>query len=329
MNLLYLAHRIPYPPNKGEKIRIFHQIRHLAGQHRIHLCTFVDDPNDLTLGAALSKYCTSVALVYRGRVGSFLRVGEAFIGGLPLSVSLFKNRKFAKSVLLVARDVRLDCLMVSSSSMAQYASLVPSIPKLIDFIDIDSEKWGLYAERTTVPFSLVYEREQRLLAKYEEKITGLFDHSIVVSEEEKHALQNRVSNHQVSAICNGVDIDYFFPDQVPPGQSRLPIIVFTGVMDYFPNVDAVEYFCKDIFPSICASVPQVQFQIVGRNPTRRVKMLANQSNVVVTGTVSGRASIPPASDGCSCPISVCPRGAKQSLGSHGNGVACCWKQRDV
>jgi sugar transferase (PEP-CTERM/EpsH1 system associated) len=285
VNLLYLAHRLPYPPNKGEKIRSFHQIRHLARRHTIHLCSFVDDRDDKRYGTDLRESCASVALVYRSPVRSLLSVGEALVRDAPFSVALYKNREFADNVRQLARKEQFDCLIASSSSVAQYASLLPKIPKIIGFIDIDSEKWRLYALFRKPPLSLVYGREERLLSKYEMAMARFFDHSVVVSQDERRALESRVSDRPVSVISNGVDIEYFAPGAATKNQARLPIIVFTGVMDYYPNVDAVEYFCKDILSLVCAAVPATQFHIVGRNPTRRVKRISNRNQVVVTGTV--------------------------------------------
>jgi sugar transferase (PEP-CTERM/EpsH1 system associated) len=285
VNILYLAHRIPYPPNKGEKIRTFHQIQQLARRHPIHLCSFVDDPKDLAGASKLREHCASVEVVYRGQARTFLLAAAAFLKRSPLSVSLFYRKALAEKVAQKAATERFDCIIVSSSSMAQYACLVPNVPKIVDFIDMDSEKWGLYAEHRMSPLSLIYRLEAERLAKYEEEMAHVFDHSIVISEEERRVFQKRVRDRAVAVISNGVDLEYFSPRGNVATKISQSIIVFTGVMDYFPNVDAVTYFSREIFPLVRAVLPSAEFYIVGRNPTREVRQLGKQSNVIVTGTV--------------------------------------------
>ena len=121
MNILYLAHRLPYPPNKGEKIRTFHQIQHLAKRHKISLCSFVDDPDDLPYVPVLRKHCASVDVVYRSKAPTLLLAAAAFLRRRPLSVSLFYRRAFARKVQEKLATEKFDCIFVSSSSMAHAA----------------------------------------------------------------------------------------------------------------------------------------------------------------------------------------------------------------
>jgi sugar transferase (PEP-CTERM/EpsH1 system associated) len=285
MKILYLAHRLPYPPNKGEKIRAFHQIQQLAKRHTIHLCSFVDDPDDLPYIPALRKHCASVEVVYRSNTSSLLLATAALLRRRPLSVSLFYRKAFAKKILEKLATVRFDCLFVSSSSMAQYSCLAPELPKVIDFIDVDCEKWRLYAQYHSFPLAMIYRLEAKRLAKYEEQAAHIFDHCILISEEERRLFQERVAGRPVSVISNGVDLEYFAPHGFDFLRVSHPSIVFTGAMDYFPNVDAVQYFCQQVFPLVRQSAPKAQFYIVGRNPIRQVKALQKYPNVIVTGTV--------------------------------------------
>jgi len=277
---------MPYPPNKGEKIRAFHQIQQLAKNHAVHLCCFVDDPDDLGYTPNLKEYCASVEVVYRSSNGRTLLVAAAtFLRGRPLSVSLFYRKALAKKILEKLATQRFDCVLVSCSSMAQYAYLISDVPKVIDFIDVDSEKWRLYAQHHSFPLSSTYQLEAERLARYEEKIVGVFDHSILISEEEGRLFRERINGRPVSVISNGVDLEYFASSVIDSRSNNQPTIVFAGVMDYFPNVDAVRYFCHCIFPAVLQKVPDAQFYIVGRNPTRQVRELGKQINVVVAGMV--------------------------------------------
>ena len=285
MNILYISHRLPYPPNKGEKIRAFHQIRQLARDHTVHLCSFVDDPMDLPYSEALKEYCASVDIVYRSNASTPLLAAAALLKRQPLSVALFSRKSLKKKVLQKLATEQFDCIVVSSSSMAQYVSFVSTVPKVLDLVDVDSEKWRLYAQHHSFPRSFVYELEAKRLARYEEDIAHAFDHCVLISEEERRLFQERVKDRPISVISNGVDLEYFSPTRTGRLQVTPPTIVFTGAMDYFPNVDAVQYFCGEVFPLVCDAVPEAKFYIVGRSPTRQVQELGNQPNVVVTGTV--------------------------------------------
>jgi sugar transferase (PEP-CTERM/EpsH1 system associated) len=286
VNILYLAHRIPYPPNKGEKIRAFHQIKELAKTHAVHVCAFIDDPADFPHIPQLRQHCVSVEVVMRKGGLALLGAAVGFLSRRPLTVSLFYRRAFALKVQKILAVERFDCILCSSSSMAQYASLAGDIPKVIDFIDVDSQKWRQYAQRHAFPMSWIYRLEGERLGRYEAAIAEEFDQSILSSREERRLFEKRLSHCKIAVISNGVDLDYFQPSEAGCSQSFPPSIVFTGVMDYFPNIDAVEYFCREIYPRVLETIPEARFLIVGRNPVRGVKQLEQQSNVVVTGTVS-------------------------------------------
>jgi sugar transferase (PEP-CTERM/EpsH1 system associated) len=286
VKILYIAHRLPYPPNKGEKIRTFHQIQQLAKKHTIHLYTFVDDPDDLPHAKALRKYCGSVEVVNRGHsADACYHAAVGILKGLPLSVSLFYRTALAKKILQIISAERFDCIIASCSSMAQYVESSSGIPRIIDFIDVDSEKWSLYAQHRSFPLSFIYSCEAARLDSYEKNITALFDHSILCSRQEAESLCEKVKESPISVISNGVDLEYFSPSPISGGPNECTV-VFTGAMDYFPNIDAVEFFSREIFPQVRSGFPSTQFYIVGRNPTPRVRELGKQTNVTVTGTVS-------------------------------------------
>jgi sugar transferase (PEP-CTERM/EpsH1 system associated) len=286
VKILYIAHRFPYPPSKGEKIRTFNQIRQLAGKHTIHLCSFVDDPGEVRQTINLKEYCVSVDVVRRNSVATIVLGPAAILRNKPLSVQLFYRKAFAELVRRKIATESFDCIIVSCSSMVQYVDARVAIPKIIDFIDVDSEKWRMYADHDPFPFSIVYRREANLLARYEETIMREFDHAIVTSEAEARLLTRHLHEWPVSVVSNGVDLEYFKPKSSHSESEVRPLIVFIGVMDYFPNIDAVRYFCESIFPFVRTAVPNARFNIVGRNPGRHVKNLANQDGVFVTGTVN-------------------------------------------
>src|SRR5215471_7362334 len=285
MNILYICHRLPYPPNKGEKIRAFYQLRYLATRHTIHLACLVDEAEDLQYVGALQQYCASIDMVYRPKIAVKLLALRALCTNQPLSVASFYSSALASKVSQRLAVERIDRIVVFSSAMTVYVQHVSGIPKVMDFVDADSEKWRLFADHHPWALSWVYRLEARRLARHEADIARVFDHAIFVTDRDAHILQERVPDRPISVIPNGVDLEYFTPPPNRGTATEPPALVFTGMMDYFPNVDAVNYFCHEIFPLVRKVVPAVQFYIVGRNPTQQVRQLSRQPNVIVTGAV--------------------------------------------
>lgn len=285
MNILYVSHRLPYPPNKGEKIRAFHQIEHLAKRHAIHLACLVNDSQDLQHVKSLEQYCASVDVVYRDKTLNEFAALAALASGKPLTVAYFFSRKLDRKIKRRLQSNNVDRIIVYSSAMAEYVRHVPGIPKVMDFVDVDSEKWRYLAQYSHDPLAWIFRTEASRLARYEAEIAQSFDHSIFVSEMECRLFRERVNGRPISVISNGVDLDYYVPRSNCASSPKRSTIVFTGSMDYLPNVDAVYYFCKAIFPIIRQNLPAVEFYIVGRNPTRRVRMLNRDPGVTVTGSV--------------------------------------------
>lgn len=285
MKILYIAHRIPYPPSKGEKIRAFHQIRCLAKQHEVHLFCLVDDCEDLPYVRTLLTYCASVEAVYHSKFMSRIRSLKALLTSSPLSVAGFTSPKLRKRLEQRLQTEHFDRIIAFSSGMAEYVRHVTGIPKIMDFVDADSDKWRLFASMHSGPRAWLYELEARRLARYEEAILASFDRSVVVSAEEAALLQRRSADRSIAVISNGVDLDYFAPQQAAMAVATPAELVFVGAMDYFPNVDAVRYFVREILPHLHEKRPDVRFVIVGRNPSRHVRALAAERHVMVTGTV--------------------------------------------
>jgi sugar transferase (PEP-CTERM/EpsH1 system associated) len=289
--LLYLVHRIPYPPNKGDKIRSFHFLEHLSKRWNIHLGAFVDDPNDWRYAEELSKYCADVQLVplnsLKAKVGS---VGALF-SGQALSVPYYYSDELAHWIEQRRREFRFDAVLVFSGAMAQYVidDSWKTLPRVIDFVDVDSDKWRQYAESKGGIMRLVYQREAKKLLEFERKVAEAFDASMFVSEHERQMFSELApeSAEKILAVNNGVDLgryDLRLNFQNPYAEG-VEAIVFTGAMDYWANVDAVVWFAKEIWPHVHKSRPKAQFFIVGSNPAENVKSLGLMRGVVVTGAV--------------------------------------------
>lgn len=288
MNILYLAHRIPYPPDKGDKIRSYHQVRHLGERHRVRLVCFADDPVDHAHADVLREFCASVDVVYRSPRAARIAGLRGLLDGRAISVAAFDSRALRRAAS--ERLLGADVVLAFSSVMAQYVPVENPRPRVLDFVDADSEKWRLYAGHSRWPLSWVYAREAARLGAFEERAARAWDHSLFVSEREARVLRERAPDVPVGVIVNGIDLDYFAPPAAVGGNGAAPHaaeprIVFTGMMDYFPNVDGVRWFVSEVFPGVRAVVPNARFVIVGRNPARSVRALASTPGIEVTGAV--------------------------------------------
>jgi len=289
-NLLFLSQRLPYPPNKGEKIRAWHQLRHLARQFDVHLGCLVDDPADMAHVPAVAAICRDVHAVPIDPRRARLACLGGLLSGEGLSVTYFRQRSLAGWVHRVLDRVRPEVVFVYSSNMAPYVLHMPRHFRLIvDLVDVDSEKWRQLAATARQPMRAVYRREWRRIAALEERIVRDSDHAVLVSEPEADLLRRRVPANadRVCAIANGVDTRYFDPtDLLGPDPAGPPEFVFTGTMDYPPNEDAVAWFAGAILPLVRAALPRARFTIVGANPGPRTRRLAAIEGVTVTGRVA-------------------------------------------
>ncbi|HET7904912.1 MAG TPA: TIGR03087 family PEP-CTERM/XrtA system glycosyltransferase [Candidatus Eisenbacteria bacterium] len=284
MKLLYLCHRIPYPPHTGDKVRSFHQIRHLAKNHEISLACFAESRDDLGHVETLMEWCRSVDVVVRPRRLAKLAGLRGLATGGSLALEAFRSGALARKIRARAAETKFDAIVAFTVVMAPYAALVEAPVRVLDFVDADSEKWRLFADRSPWPLSSLYRLEADRLRKAEIAAARAWDHSIFVSEREARYVKGDAPAGAVSILGNGVDLEYFAPDPAPPGPGDAEI-VFTGAMDYVPNVDAVVHFSDAIFPLIRAGEPSARFAIVGRDPAPAVRKLGDRPGVAVTGTV--------------------------------------------
>jgi polysaccharide biosynthesis protein PslH len=286
--LLFLTHRLPYPPNKGDKVRSYHLLKHLAARHRVHLGTFIDDPEDEPYLPVVQALCASVHASRlhprRARLGSL----SGLLRNEPLTLAYYRDAALDAWVQRLRAQGQLDGVLVFSSSMAQYAQGLDK-PLWVDFVDVDSAKWTDYAANHAWPMSWLYRREGVQLLSYERSVAAQARHSFFATEKETELFRGLApeSAERVAPICNGVDSDYFAPQDDRPSpyaEGEIPV-VFTGAMDYWPNIDAVSWFAAEMLPALRQRWPAVRFHIVGRNPAPAVLALAGE-HVNVTGTVA-------------------------------------------
>ena len=286
--LLFLAHRLPFPPNKGDKIRSFHLLRHLAQRYRIYLGAFVDDADDWQYADALAPYCAEIKLFAMHPRLSKLKSLAGLLTDEALTLPYYRNAALSQWAAQLAEGGIVNRGLAFSSAMGQF--MPPGLARTVmDMVDVDSDKWTQYALSQPWPLSWIYAREGRKLSLWEARMAQDFDATLLVSRAETVLLQQRApqAHAKISAFENGVDAEYFSPDRDYPNpyETEAQAIVFTGAMDYWPNIDAVCWFTEHAFPAIRQQVPNAQFTIVGSRPASEVQKLAQQPGVRVTGGV--------------------------------------------
>jgi sugar transferase (PEP-CTERM/EpsH1 system associated) len=320
--ILFLAHRIPFPPDRGDKIRSWHMLKHLSGLGRVHLGCFADDAADAAHLPALREALggrLGEAHVEVRRTGRAVSAARALLEGKPVSLTLFDSRAMRRFVhdMLAANpplpDSRegiegwalsdpqqtmspqeptpspsrnsgrgeIDTIFAFSGQMAQFVPEGLRQRFVMDFVDMDSAKFDAYGAAGG-PLAAVQRREAKRLFAFERAVAARADASLFVSEAEAALFRARagLADADIRAVGNGVDVDFYRPSAVPPADAPHPLLVFTGQMDYQPNVDAVRWFAAEVLPNL----PGATFAIVGRNPADAVRRLASEK-VIVTGAV--------------------------------------------
>ena len=288
--LLFLVHRIPYPPNKGDKIRSWNILRHLARDHKVSLGCFVDDAEDLAYVGRLKEMCRDI---YAERVRAPLAKLRSLAGlatGEALSVRYYRSPGMRRWVAGLLASGEVDAVIGFSSAMAQFVMpWADDYRFIMDFVDVDSDKWRQYAAAKPWPMSWLYGREARHLLAHEKRVAKAAEASLLVSPDEVALLKSLAPGLDDKILCmqNGVDSAFFDPS-LPfdrPFPSKGPVVAFTGAMDYWANVEAVVWFADTAWPAVRKGAPSAEFWIVGGKPAAEVSKLAGRPGIVVTGRV--------------------------------------------
>ena len=285
-DILFLGHRVPYPPDRGDKIRGFHILNFLAARKRVHLIAFADDTRDMRRKDGLSKVTGNRSIIWRSKSRATAAM-QALLSRKPISLTAFDNASLREAVDTILSRHSIDTIYVFSSQMAQYLPARPRQKIIMDFVDMDSAKFASYAKQSNGPIGWFMAREARLLLQHERAVALRADASLFVSEAEAQLFRAKTGAERVHVVENGIDTDFFDPTaQFKRIDTTDALIVFTGQMDYRPNVEAVIWFVETILPHIHVRYPNARFAIVGRGPTDAVKALAKQPGVIVTGEVA-------------------------------------------
>ena len=286
MRILFLCHRIPYPPNKGEKIRSFHQLRALAARHEVDLFTLADDPDDLAHREALSAHCRQLTIARVFPKLARLRSLPYLVTRTPLTIPYFHSAWLRAQIREAMERTKYDRIFVYCSAMAQYVDWPrrPSnVPVILDIVDVDSNKWSQYAAARHFPFSAVFRKEARDLRAFEQRVCEASTCVLVSTDREAQLAREIAPAARIHVVRIGVDIHRFEPCAADAG--GVPTVIFTGDMGYFPNQEGAIFFAREVLPIVHRTLPNARFLIVGRRPDRRVEELRHLRNVEVTGSV--------------------------------------------
>ncbi len=282
MKILYVCHRFPFPPQRGGKIRPFNMIKHLAQKHQVTVASLVRSDQEAHDGAGLAEYCAQFEMVRVDAPIQTLRMVARLPTFTPSSMGYFYSGELASRIdALLARN-RFDLILVHCSSVAQYVSAVEGVPKILDFGDMDSQKWLEYARYKPFPLSLGYRLEAAKLARAERRLARRFDMCTATTHAEWRTLQDYGTGVASDWFPNGVDSGYFRPS----GTAHDPdTIAFVGRMDYYPNQECMIDFCARVMPRLRATRPELKLLIVGADPAPSIQRLGSLPGVTVTGSV--------------------------------------------
>jgi sugar transferase (PEP-CTERM/EpsH1 system associated) len=290
-SVLFLCQRLPFPPDKGEKIAAFNIARHLGRRFDLHVGTFVDRPEDVPQIGRFRPYCASLHVARIRKPWAWLPAALRWLGGQPLSFGLFRSTGLNAYVRRVIREHRPVAMFAYSSNVADYA-MTPApraTVRVLHFSDVDSEKFADYAARARGWRRRLYALEARRVRAAEARLAQGADAVAFVSDEEATLFRSVVDpgRAQILTLANGVDTVAFDPGKPwpMPQWGNGPAFVFTGAMDYPPNIEAAAWFADAVLPALRAAAPATQFVIVGSNPAPSMAALASRPGIVVTGRV--------------------------------------------
>jgi polysaccharide biosynthesis protein PslH len=306
---LFLAHRIPFPPDRGDKIRSHHLLRALASMGPVHVGTLGETDADFAAQPLLAEIAASHCLARRPV--SVVRAGlRALASGRPVSLAAFDSPELHRWVHRILAERPIATVFVFSGQMGQYLPKGFAGRVVIDLCDVDSAKFEAFASQRRGLRAWIDGREGRLLAREEARLAALADTTLLVSEAEAALLRARLGPQpgHLMAVSNGIDSEFFAPDAVEPhsvlAASAGPNIVFTGQMDYAPNVEAADRVARRLMPAIRAAHPNACFHVVGRAPSAEVRALNGINGTRVWGEVPDVRPFLSASDLVAAPLQI-------------------------
>jgi len=277
--LLILTARFPYPLEKGDKLRIYHQIKTLSKQYEIILCSLTDEQVHVHDYQEVKEYCTRIYTFKLSKIKILKNTVRAFFSGLPFQIGYFFNQSFKAEIDSIIQKEKPHHIYCQLIRMAEYVRN-SNVPKTIDYMDtfsIGTKRWAENAKWFLKP---IIKREAKMLAAYERIVFKDFNHHTIISEQDKNYL-DIPEKEQIKIVPNGVDMNFFRPNS---SIEKVYDIAFVGNMGYVPNVEGARYLVQDILPLLIKKYPSIKILIAGARPTALVQSLASE-NVMVTGWV--------------------------------------------
>jgi len=282
MKILYVCHRFPFPPKRGGKIRPFNMIRHFARTHEVTVCSLVRSDAEAREGEGLAAHCKRYEMVRVHDPLQAARMVARLPTPVPSSFGFFHSNELARRIRGAVARERFDLAFVHCSSVARYVEAIPDVPKILDFGDMDSQKWREYAQSKPFPLSWGYGLEAWKLEREEARLARQFDFCTTTTRAEWETLQAMGTGTPTDWFPNGVDSEFFAPTDKPCNSDR---IVFVGRMDYYPNQECMAEFCANVMPLLRARRPATTLAIVGADPSPAMRELGKLPGVAVTGSV--------------------------------------------
>lgn len=283
MKILYISHRFPYPPNRGGKIFPFNSIQYLSQKHEVTLCSIARSQQEAEEGRGIEKFGQRYEMgIVKGWIQNLRMIARLFTLE-PSTMGYFYSRDLDKAIKKLLANESWDLIIAHCSSVAPYVQHVKGIPKILDFCDMDSQKWLAYAKFKPFPYSWGYWLEGTKLERAEKNQARLFDLCMVTTKAELETLNSYQTGVVTDWIPHGVDTEYFKPNAEIAYDPNT--ISFVGRMDYYPNQEAMFQFCEHTWPKLRAVKPDLKLVIVGAEPSAQVRELGNLPGVTVTGSV--------------------------------------------
>lgn len=280
MRILFLSQRVPYPPNRGDKITTWRLVERMRRSHEVRCVAFSHGEADEAGARELRAMGVPIRTVAYRDTWSKLGALPLLLGSRPLTLGVYGSRALQR---IVDEEIaEADLAYAYSSSMGAFLEPHARIPRVMHFGELDSDKWRQYSERMGPPMSWVYSREARTLLEFERRIARSFAENVVCTELERRVFQEAIPGASCLVLQNGVDLEYFHPRGHAPERGQL---AFTGVMNYHPNAEGCIWFVESILPRIRARHPETRFAIIGAHPTPAVRALERVPGVTVTGFV--------------------------------------------
>lgn len=285
MRVLFLTHRLPYAPNRGDRIRAFHIARTLAPMVDLDIVSLAHDAEEHNQAGRLEALGARVTAVRVPHARNYAQGLLHLAGDRPLTHVLLDAPGLTATLDRIVAQRPPDVVLAFCSGMARFALEEPlsRFPLIVDLVDVDSQKWAALARSSRWPMRAIYEREARHLAEFERKMAAAAVATVVVNDRERDALRPLAPDARIAVVANGIDLRPLTPQHAP---GERPIVVFCGVMNYTPNVEGARWFCEHVWPAVRARRPDAELLLVGSSPTRAIRRLHSAANgIEVTGTV--------------------------------------------